>query len=116
LNYVGTYKVCDLPFLSGHEGICPSILADGMINFFPLIPVFILSLITYKMREEVFRAWGTFALVWIPFSMFAILIAPEYGNDFVPIEKGTVAFFSSVLFFIISIAIITWKYVTLRRT
>jgi hypothetical protein len=43
----------------------------GSINLlgeilFVFIPVFLLSLITYKMREEVFRAWWNFARWFAP--------------------------------------------------
>lgn len=34
-------------------------------TFLPLLPIFLLSLITYKMREEVFRAWWGFARWWV---------------------------------------------------
>lgn len=44
---------------------------DGLFGvilylFLPLAPVFLLSLITWKMREEVFTAWWNFARWWIP--------------------------------------------------
>lgn len=86
-----------------------------MINLFPIIPLFILSLITYKMRGEVYSAWLKFTYVWIPLTMFMILIAPEYGNAFLPIEKGTVAGFFSLLYILISLIIIIWKYFATRR-
>ena len=47
--------------------------------------------------------------------MFAILISPEYGNAFLPIEKITVAGFFSLLYVIISLIIIIWKYTTTRN-
>ncbi|OGG40588.1 hypothetical protein A2118_03155 [Candidatus Kaiserbacteria bacterium GWA2_50_9] len=87
------------------------------MNFFPVIPLFVLSLITYKMRDEVYRAWLRFAQVWVPLSMLFIFLAPEYTSDWMfPVVKGTVAFFSSLLFLIISLIIIAWKYFTTRRT
>lgn len=84
--------------------------------FLPIIPLFILALITYKMRDEVYRAWLRFAYVWIPLSMLLIFLAPEYSTDWMfPVVKGTVAFFSSILFVIISLILIVWKYVVARR-
>ena len=92
-------------------------LAYGaIISFLPIIPLFILALITYKMRDEVYRAWLRFAYVWIPLSMLLIFLAPEYSTDWMfPVVKGTVAFFSSILFVIISLILIVWKYVVARR-
>lgn len=34
--------------------------------FLPLLPTFLLSLITYRMKDEVFRAWWRFARWWAP--------------------------------------------------
>ncbi|MDP2655239.1 MAG: hypothetical protein Q8P17_01625 [bacterium] len=88
-----------------------------IIGFFPVIPLFLLSLITYKMSEEVYRAWLRFANVWIPLSIVLIFLAPEYSGDWMfPVVKGTVAFFSSLLFVLISLLIICWKYFTSRRS
>lgn len=107
LNWIGTFKLC-----GGQEyGQCMDLIYSIMMNFFPIIPLFLLSLITYKMRNEVYRAWLRFVYVWIPLSMFAILIAPEYSSDWMfPVVKGTVAFYSSLLFVIISLVLIIWKY------
>jgi hypothetical protein len=115
-NYIGTYWICDNFFLGGHEGSCPDILYSAMMNFFPIIPFFLFSIITYKMRDEVYQAWLRFAYVWIPLSMLAIFLAPEYSADWMfPIVKGTVAFFSSLLFAGISLILIIYKYFASRR-
>lgn len=116
LNYIGTYWTCDHLLFAGHAGNCPSILYDGAMTFFPIVSLFLLSLITYKMREEVYHAWLRFSYVWIPLSMLTIFLAPEYSADWMfPIVKGTVAFFSSLLFVIISLIIIIWKYFATRN-
>src|SRR3989344_3055223 len=105
LNWIGTFKLC-----GGQEyGQCMDFSYSLIIGFFPVIPLFILSFITYKMREEVYRAWLRFSYVWIPLSMILIFLAPQYASDWMfPIEKGTVAFFSSLL-------LIIWKYFSSRR-
>jgi len=72
--------------------------------FFPTITLFIFSLITYPMQDKIFQSWWRFARIWVPLSMLVILISPSYSHNFIfPIEKGTVAFFSSALFVIISL-------------
>lgn len=69
----------------------------------PVVFLFLFSLITYRMSEKIFSAWSKFAVVWIPLSMLAIFLAPEYSGDFLfPIEKGTVAIISSLIFLVIS--------------
>lgn len=113
LNWIGTFKLC-----GGQEyGQCMDFSYSLIIGFFPVIPLFLLSLITYKMSEEVYRAWLRFANVWIPLSIVLIFLAPEYSGDWMfPVVKGTVAFFSSLLFVLISLLIICWKYFTSRRS
>lgn len=98
---------------------------EGFLNWLNIIspyihlfiPLFLLSLITYKMRDEVYRAWVCFAYAWVPLSMLAIFLAPEYSTDWMyPVVKGTVAFFTSLLFVIISLVLIAYKYAASRRS
>lgn len=79
----------------------------------PIIPLFLFSLITYKMRDEVYRAWLRLASIWIPLSMLGIFLAPEYSGQLLPlfpVTKSSVAFVSAILFGAISLLIIAWKY------
>lgn len=46
------------------------VLGQVLLNFISLIPVFIFSLITYKMRDEVFQAWWKFARWFVPVIIF----------------------------------------------
>lgn len=95
---------------------CMDVNYTSTLILLPFIPLFLFSLVTYKMRDEVYRAWLRFSCIWIPLSMLAIFSAPEYSSDWMyPVEKGTVAFFSSVLYGIISIVIIIWKYTGTKR-
>jgi len=48
--------------------------------------------------------------------MFLVLVSPEYGNELLPIVKGTVAFFTSLLFVLLSLLIIAWKYFATRHS
>src|SRR3989344_4320472 len=115
-NYIGNYQVCDFFMKGGSINNCPFILTSIGINLLPIIPLFLLSIIIYKMRDEVYRAWLRFAQWWIPLSMLLIFLAPEYTSDWMfPVVKGTVAFFSSILFLIISLLLIAWKYFTTHR-
>jgi len=78
------------------------------------VPFFLISLIVRFTREEIFRTWIKFALVWIPLTMFLTLISPEYSQSLLPIVKSTVSFGFSALFFFISLIIIAYKYFTTR--
>ena len=115
-SYLGNYYICDTFLSGGSVGSCPFILTKIGLNLLPLIPLFFLSLITYKMRDDIYRVWLRFAYVWIPLSMLLIFLAPQYSSDWMyPIEKGTVAFFSSLLFIIISLILIASKYLSTRN-
>jgi hypothetical protein len=108
-----------IAIFSRQIGLCPIYSYSNCAYFFdsffmilfPIIPLFVFSLITYKMQDSVFQAWWSFARIWIPISMLAILVSPSNTHNWMfPIEKGTVAFFSSVLFAVISlILIIIWQ-------
>ena len=95
---------------------CTDLVYDAIVNLLIFIPLFLFSLITYKMRDEVYRAWLRFAYVWIPLSMILIFLAPQYSTDWMyPVEKGTVAFLTSLLFVTISLFVIAWKLIAIRR-
>lgn len=110
LNYFGTYKICN------SQLECTQSLADYMRVFSIILPFFLFSLITYKMREEVFRSWFRFARVYIPASMLLILLAPSYSSNWMfPYDKGRAAFLFSSLFIIISTVKIVLAYRRLRK-
>lgn len=52
-----------------YRSVCKDIYEAVVYLLFPLPFVFILSLITYKMRDEVFRAWWSFAMWFVPLIM-----------------------------------------------
>ena len=96
---------------------CMSINYDIDLVLIPIIPLFLFSLITYFMRDDVYRVWARFSYIWVPISMVLIFLAPEYSSSFIyPITKGSVAFISSLLFTLISLILIIWKYFATRRS
>ncbi|MBM3260944.1 hypothetical protein FJY93_00835 [Candidatus Kaiserbacteria bacterium] len=85
----------------------------------PIIPLFFFSLITYKMRDVVTQAWMRFALVWIPLSIVLAALTPDspaggFGPQ-ISLGKGDTVFVMSLLFVLISLTIITWKYLATRK-
>ncbi len=102
--------------------LCPSYsysdCAEFFDNFakilFPFLFLFFFSLVTYFMKEEVFQAWFRLVRIYIPGSIFLILLAPSYSSNWMfPYDKGMAAVIASVGFIIVSIINITWSY---RRT
>ncbi len=104
LEYLGTYNVCDFVLMNGHQGSCPFVMSGMELVLFPTIPLFLFSLITYKMSEGVFQAWWRFARVFVPLAMFLILITPANTHNWMfPVTKGTVAVALSGLFVLTSL-------------
>jgi hypothetical protein len=126
LNYVGTYNLCrvqngGVKFLDTLSSLftygCTDFLYDIIIIFEIFLPLFLLSLITYKMRDEIFRTWMKFTYVWVPLTLILVFIAPEYQNSWLPIyEKGFVSFVMSFLFLLISLILIIVRHISLKKT
>jgi hypothetical protein len=66
--------------------------------------VFIFSLITFKLRKELFYAWRNFSFFWVLLSLIIISFLPMHasGLDLVPVTKGTIIFVLSILYSVIS--------------
>lgn len=66
-----------------HSDWC-DISEDGLFglilfSFAPLLLLFLFSLITYKMRDEVFHEWWNFARWWVPIIIFTTLCIENIG-------------------------------------
>jgi len=91
-------------------------IIGALLFIFPF--VFLLSLITYFLREEVFQAWMHFAKWWIPLSIFFVLVMPDgQGGGYMPslIDKQTIAFLMSSIFILVSLTKIISKSIELRK-
>ncbi len=87
----------------------------GKPFFYLSLSLLLLSLLVLVVRDEVFQTWIKFVYIWIPLSIISIFISPEYGNSLLPIEKDTVSIFFSSLFLVISLLVIFWKSISLRK-
>jgi hypothetical protein len=117
LNYIGTDVLCSW---FGGDTACMRQWASFIMNFLPIFPLFFFSLLTYKMREEIYQSWFRFARWWTPLSMFLILIMPSDtgGGGFGPqisLGKGDVALVTSFFFVLISGILIAYKSFTLKK-
>lgn len=91
----------------------------AFFTLLPMIPLFLLSLITYKMRDEVFRAWWNFARWSVPLSIVVVLASSgsRGGSMGIPniFDQEFFAFVFSALFLLISLGIIAVKWWKLRK-
>lgn len=68
------------------------------------IPIFLLSLITYKMRDEVFRAWWNFARWWVPvIIIITFLLENASGGGTLGMNKDFTAFILIILYSVLVI-------------
>jgi hypothetical protein len=85
-----------------HNSLC-NMVEDSIPNndnlqiIFILPFLFLFSLITYKMREEVFRAWWGFARWWAPIIVVITLLLNNAGGG------GTIGMDGSFYFFILDV-------------
>lgn len=96
-------------FCGANKIICKDIYTQSASYLFLFPLVFIFSLITYFIREEIFRSWIKFTYIWIPISIFLVLFIPGGGgNSAFPslIDKELVSIFMSGLYFSISLIIV----------
>lgn len=113
IDLVSTSRFCTFFYGEG-ANICIRRVFNAGVILLPFIPAFVFSLITYFLKEGVFRAWFYFACVWIPLSMIAVFMVPEssgglFANAF---SKHMISFMLSIIFSIISLCIIltqSWR-------
>lgn len=92
--------------------------------FFPLVPTLLFSLITYKMRDEVFEHWVKFAAWFVPVMIvLTFLILGGASNGGLGIKSSYSDSFDAFLFMIlygtfigVSLYRVVSKYKQLKRT
>lgn len=81
--------------------------------------ILLISLLIYKMRDEVFESWKRLSYWFIPISTLIILSAPTGGGGW-GISLGNtqehLASIFPILYFALSLGVITWKWFALRKT
>lgn len=68
-------------FCGPYRHVCKDIYTPIAYLFFSFPFLFLFSLITYKMRDEAFRAWWNFARWWVPVIIVATLFLNNIGGS-----------------------------------
>jgi len=101
-----TLEMC----IGAHGGVehydCLDTLSGIEIFFLPILPIALFSLITYRMKDDVFTTWIGFAKWWVPLTIFLTLIALGSDGSFFPVDKGRIAFVMTALFTALSFCIV----------
>lgn len=96
--------------------ILDEVVAQPLVLF--SFSVFLVSALLYFLREEIFRSWLRFAKWYLPLAGIAILLSRRshggwgYPNIF---ATEIVAMWTAGLFFLISLILIIYKSLKLRR-
>ncbi len=76
-EYAGGIKYCNYSYLF-IDNLAENI---GFIGASLSLPLFLLSLITYKMRDEVFESWVSFAKWYVPLLVIMTLLLQDGGGS-----------------------------------
>lgn len=105
VSYFGTYSLCS------EQASCVNLLHSAFFFGMPWAMYLIFEGIFFVLRKIPVDVWFRYTLVVIPLSMLLIFLAPQYSSDFLlPIEKGTVAATTSLLYALGSLAILGYEW------
>src|SRR3989338_8669361 len=112
IDRIGTYQLC-----GGYPGLCVDTLVYSSMLLFVFPVALLFSLITYKMRDEVSRAWIKFTTWWVPLQILLVALTPESSGGYfvVILDTQFAAIILSGLFTIISLLLIVVKFFSLRK-
>lgn len=109
--------VCNYLTRSSYSEGCPAIFYSIWVALWPVLPLTFFSIVTYFMRDEVFKIWAWFSIVWIPVSVLLIATAPNSGGGGWALPRFDAGFFYLVISFfgyiLISTLIILGTYIVL---
>lgn len=100
-------------------GFCRDFIEDVMGLFlfcYGVIMVFFSSILIF-LKKEIFTSWWKFARVYIPISAILTILSGEgRGGGYISLTSDyeSTAWFTAGLFFIISLALIIYKFLKFR--
>lgn len=112
-----TSEYCDSSWCRVHDD---DPLGFIFFIFLPLLPTLLFSLITYRMKDEVFRAWWGFARWWVPvIIVVTLLLENAGGGGTLGMNKDFTAFILIILysvFGLVSLVKIVRTYLKTKRS
>jgi len=107
ISYVIYFAVLWVVAVTCNGGNWCNIQEDGLLIsilyfLFPLSPILLFSLITYKMKDEVFQAWWRFARWWVPVIIgITFLLGNMSGGGTLGMDKDFTMFILGILYIIL---------------
>ncbi len=84
------------------------------IGFFSAVVV-VVSFLLLFFKERVFLFWIKYTGIFLILSFIIILFFPDISGGFVGFDKEIIAILLSGLFLILSVGVIIWKAISLRK-
>jgi hypothetical protein len=101
VDVIGGPRICGVANL-----VCRTNLEEIFTLLYSIPVFFLLSLITYRMKEEVFRAWWNFARWWVPVIIVATLLLNSANSGGGMGIGGAVSGAFDILFLLILYAVL----------
>lgn len=104
---------------------CRNYLWDFMKTTLPFLLIFpallVCTLITYKLPVKVFSTWIKFSALTLPVVYFFIITSPQDAiggglSAAMAVTRGQAAFQLSIIFFVLSLVIIAYKFFALKKS
>jgi hypothetical protein len=95
--------ICDSSWCEIRED---GIFGTLLFTLAPLFPIFVFSLVTYKMRDQVFHAWWNFARWWAPVIVVVTLLlnnASGTGGGYIGMGQDFIFLIQGILYAILVI-------------
>jgi hypothetical protein len=95
-----------------HDFVCSYVVGTGVFVFFLSIPILFFSLITYFLKDEIFRSWFFCTKWWILATAVLVLIVPsnDAGGGMLRMSSGGfVALVLFIFYFFFSALLIVYK-------
>lgn len=115
------FNICMDTYIFNDQLGCLDNSSDSIgypLFIFSLFAIFV-SLFIIFVKEKVFYFWVKFSMFWVPLSLLLLALIDDRGGALGPnlydISRSTVAFFMGGLFTVISLGIIVWKTLSLRK-
>ncbi|EKE22047.1 MAG: hypothetical protein ACD_7C00074G0001 [uncultured bacterium] len=87
----------------------------GSFTYHFSVAFLIILIILFFSNRDIFNSWKKFSIVFMIISIVIISLAPEISDGFIEYSKKYLSQKLSVLFLIISLGIIIWKSIQLKK-
>ncbi|MDO8579351.1 MAG: hypothetical protein Q7R72_00570 [bacterium] len=90
-----------------------NILGKPLIIIFS--PIFIVSVIMFSFKEQVFNLWIRFVYFWFPITVLLVMLAPEYDNSLLNIQRDSIALLMASLLLVGTAIIVAYNFFKLSK-